>query len=116
MWQVKIYVCTPLEVVDSCKYLGVTIQHDLRWSEHIHNITVKANLMLSFLRRNLKLNNQHLKETAYFSLVATTATRIRLCSLVTMAKNRCTKFREINRQATRFATSTYTIAPAVYPT
>ena len=50
---------TPLEVVDSCKYLG-----DLRWYEHIHNITVKANHMLSFLRRNLKLNNQHLEEKA----------------------------------------------------
>ena len=40
---------TPLEVVDSCKYLGVTIKHDLRWSEHIHNITVKASHTLSFL-------------------------------------------------------------------
>ena len=60
---------TPLEVVDSCKYLGVTIQHDLRWSEHIHNVTVKASRTLSFLRRNLKLNNQQLKETAYSSLV-----------------------------------------------
>ena len=62
---------TLLEVVDSCKYLGITIQHDLRWSEHIHNITVKASRThaLSFLRRNLKLNNQQLKKTAYFSLV-----------------------------------------------
>ena len=59
----------PLQIVENCKYLGVTIQSDLKWSKHIHNITVKASHTLSFLRRNLKLNNQHLKETAYFSLV-----------------------------------------------
>jgi len=70
-------------------YLVVTIQHDLRWSEAIHNITVKANCTLSFLRRNLKLNNQYLKEQH-----SMTTARIRLCSLVTVAKNRDTKFRE----------------------
>ena len=59
---------TLLQIVENCKYLGVTIQSDLKWSKHIHNIIVNASRTLSFLRRNLKLNNQHLKETAYFSL------------------------------------------------
>jgi len=49
----------------------MAVKHDLQWSEHIHNITVKANRTLSFLRRNLKLNNQYLKETAYFSTLYT---------------------------------------------
>ena len=30
---------------------------------------MKASRTLSFLKRNLNLNNQHIKETAYFSLV-----------------------------------------------
>ena len=64
---------TPLEVFDSCKYLGVTIQHDLRWSEHIHNITVKASRTLSFPRRNLKLNNRQLKKNCLF-FISMTAT------------------------------------------
>jgi len=88
---------TPLEVVDSCKYLGVTVQHDLRWSEQIHNITVKANRTLSFFRRN---PNQYLKETAYFSLVRPQLEYA--CAVWSLAKNRGTKFRE-----TRFVTSTY---------
>ena len=40
-------------------YLGVTIQHDL-------NILIASQLKLSFLQRNLKLNNKQLKETVYF--------------------------------------------------
>ena len=31
-----------LENVPSAKYLGVTISEDLKWSEHINNITKKA--------------------------------------------------------------------------
>ena len=34
------------------KYLGVTIQSDLKWSQHLHQIAVKANYILS-LKRNL---------------------------------------------------------------
>ena len=59
----------PLCIVDHCKYLGITIQSDLKWSNHIHNITTKANRTLSLLRRNLKSVSQSLKETAYFTLV-----------------------------------------------
>ena len=60
---------TPLRIVDHCKYLGITIQSYLKWSNHIHNVTAKANRTLSLLRRNLKSVSQSLKETAYFTLV-----------------------------------------------
>jgi hypothetical protein len=33
-----------LDVVDSSKYLGVTINKNLRWDDHINNITARANL------------------------------------------------------------------------
>ena len=41
---------TVLENVDSIKYLGVTITHDLRWNTHISNMCTKANRTLGFLR------------------------------------------------------------------
>ena len=55
--------------LNSCKYLGVTIQSDLKWSQHVHQIAVKANCTLSLIKRNLKLANKSLRETAYFTLV-----------------------------------------------
>ena len=42
-----------LEVVDSRKYLGVTISEDLTWKKHIDNTVNKANKTLSFIQRNL---------------------------------------------------------------
>ena len=97
---------TPLEIVDKCKYLGVTIQSDLRWSTHIHNITVNASRTLSFLRRNLKLNNQHLKETAYFSLVRP---QLEYASVVWSPWQRrdIDNLEKINRRAARFVTNNY---------
>jgi hypothetical protein len=32
-----------LEHADKAKYLGVTIQSDLKWDSHINNITTKVN-------------------------------------------------------------------------
>lgn len=58
-----------LQVVDKAKYLGITICHDLRWNEHISNITNKANRSLAFLRRNLRISCPKLKSTAYKALV-----------------------------------------------
>lgn len=43
---------TPLEAVDSYKYLGVHITSNLTWSLHIQNIINNANRMLGYLRRN----------------------------------------------------------------
>jgi hypothetical protein len=44
-----------LESVDKAKYLGVTINEDLKWENHINNFCGKANKILGFLRRNLNM-------------------------------------------------------------
>jgi len=97
---------TVLEVVENCKYLGVTVQSDLRWSKHIQNITTKASRTLSFLKRNLKLRNQHIKETAYFSLVRP---QLEYASIVWSPWQRrdVEKLERINRRAARFVTNDF---------
>ena len=60
---------TPLELVSSAKYLGVTITSDLKWNQHVSNVVNKANSTLGFLRRNLQINNPALKAIAYKALV-----------------------------------------------
>ena len=42
-----------LEVVDSAKYLGLSIHKSLKWNDYINQVTKKANSTLAFLRRNL---------------------------------------------------------------
>ena len=41
---------TPVEVVDLVKILGLTIQNDMKWHKHIHNIITKAGKRLYMLR------------------------------------------------------------------
>ena len=53
----------------SAKYLGVTISEDLKWSEHISNITKKTNQTLGFLKRKILVHNKDLKSTAYKTFV-----------------------------------------------
>ena len=58
-----------LKHVERTKYLGVTITRDFRWNLHIDNITSKANNTLNFLRRNINVKDQSIKDQAYKSLV-----------------------------------------------
>ena len=58
-----------LESVQSEKYLGVTLSADLKWNNHIEQMTSKANKSLSFIRRNLQINSKSVKDRAYQSLV-----------------------------------------------
>ena len=58
-----------LESVSSAKYLGVTINADLKWNKHIDNITSKAKKPLGFVKRNLKTSSPPLKTQAYQTLV-----------------------------------------------
>lgn len=60
---------TPLEVVKSVKYLGVTITNDLKWNTHVANICNKAYSTLGVLRRNLSSCPQNVKEKAFLGLV-----------------------------------------------
>ena len=55
--------------VTKVKYLGVTISNDLRWVNHISNITAKPNRTIGFLRRNIHACPKEVKETAYTTLV-----------------------------------------------
>ncbi|XP_072176986.1 uncharacterized protein [Diadema setosum] len=59
----------PLKSVDSGKYLGATIDSDSKWPQHINNTVNKANNVLTFLRRNLRIKSSDVKATAYKTLV-----------------------------------------------
>ena len=58
-----------IKAVTAAKYLGVTITSDLKWNRHIGSAATKANRVLGFLRRNLKVKSSSLKEKAYKTLV-----------------------------------------------
>ena len=51
------------------KYLGVTIQADLKWTSHINAITAKASRTLGLLRRNIRVPEREVRERAYKCLV-----------------------------------------------
>ena len=48
-------------------YLGVDIQHDLKWNTHINRITASASRTLGFVRRNLSSCNKETKKSRLHS-------------------------------------------------
>ena len=58
-----------LQKETSTKYLGVTIQNDIKWNKHIDDITSAASKQLNFIKCNLKVNSHAVKEKAYTSIV-----------------------------------------------
>jgi hypothetical protein len=65
--------------VHSVKYLGTYLSDDLRWNEHVENVSDKANKTIGFLKRNLRHCPPKTKETAYKILVRPT---LKYCSCV----------------------------------
>ena len=59
----------PLTAVEKSKYLGVTIQSDLKWKSHILDVSARANRTLSLLRRNIRYTSPTIRELSYFTLV-----------------------------------------------
>ena len=58
-----------LEHTDAAKYLGITIDSTLKWSEHINNTCRKANNTLAFLRRHLSSCPPTIKEKCFKTYV-----------------------------------------------
>ena len=53
-----------LEAVEHNPYLGVELQGNLKWDQHVGNVTAKANRSLGFIRSNLCMCPQEIKTTA----------------------------------------------------
>jgi len=60
---------TLLPCSNHCKYLGVTLQSDLKWDQHIKEKISNANSTIGLLQRNIKVSSAHMKELAYKALV-----------------------------------------------
>jgi len=55
--------------VQDNKYLGVTIDHNLKWTNHCQKISAKARSTLGIVRRSLHSTSQEVKSRAYQALV-----------------------------------------------
>ena len=96
-----------LEVVDSSKYLGVTINNNLKWDEHINNISARANRTLGFLRRNLRGCRTAARSRAYEALVRPT---LEYAASIWDPHNigQINQLEKVQRRAARFTTRNYT--------
>ena len=58
-----------IKEIQQARYLGVTFNNKLTWSDHIKSICSKANSVIGFLRRNLHKCPVKTKSALYLSLV-----------------------------------------------
>ena len=96
-----------LEIVDSSKYLGVTLTSNLSWDKHVDNVAAKGNRTLGFIRRNLKDCTRTVKETSYIAIVRPT---IEYAATVwdPTSQSKIKALENIQRRAARFVTNNYT--------
>ena len=99
-----------LEIVDHAKYLGVTIQGDLRWDTHVTNITNKANSTLAVLKRNVRVPSKCIKAAAYKALVRP---HVEYCSTVwdPSTKHLSKKIEMVQRRSARWVCNSYRTGP-----
>ena len=80
--------------------------HNLKWTEHVHNTTMKANQALWFIRRNLGRCPTSIKQQMYFALVRPI---LEYASVVwdphTLAEIK--KLEMVQRRAARFVCNNY---------
>lgn len=101
-----------LEAAESTKYLGVDLCYNLSWNNHIDRVTKKADSMLGFLKRNLRICNSDTKTAAYFALVRPS---LEYCSAVWNPHTKLAvhKLEMVQRRAARYVMSNYTKTSSV---
>ena len=99
-----------LEVVDHAKYLGLTIQGNLRWDKHVSNVTNKANSTLAVLKRNVGVQSKVIKSSAYTALVRP---HLEYCSSVwdPYTKGLSDKIEMVQRRSARWVFNKYRTCP-----
>ena len=97
-----------LEIVDHAKYLGVTVQGDLRWDRHISNMVKKANSTHAVLKRNVRVSSKATKSAAYKSLVRP---HLEYCATVWDPHTKCAinKIESVQRRSARWTCNSYGI-------
>ena len=98
---------TPLKLFTSVKYLGITLDSNLNWSEQCNNVFNKASFMMSFLERNLSRCPPKVKEQCYNSLVRPILD-YGCTAWDPFRENQINKLELINKRAARFVTGNYT--------
>ena len=97
-----------LQITDSAKYLGVTIDSNLKWTKHYDNICSKANSTLAFLGRNLYCCPRPVKEACYKALVQPVL-EYGCCVWDPHHQNHILKFEKIHKRAARFVTNNFSL-------
>ena len=90
----------------SSKYLGVDLQSNLSWKNHISQTTKKSNNMLGFLCCNLRQASEETKSQAYFTMVRS---NLDYCSTIWSPYQRDQKLQieMVQRRSARFVTNRY---------
>jgi len=103
---------TILGSVTNEKYLGVYLNHDLKWDHHIDQVAAKASRKLGFIRRNLRGAPAKCKKLAYIALVRS---GMEYASIIwdPHTKNNSSKLEKIQRSAVRWVRSSYSRTASV---
>ena len=101
-----------LSSVTSEKYLGVYLNHDLKWSHHIDQVAAKAARKLGFVRCNLRGAPVDCKKLAYVTLVRS---GMEYASVIwdPPTKADSNKLEKIQRTAARWILSSYSYKTSV---
>ena len=96
---------TVLENVPHTKYLGVTIQSNLKWDVHCKQVAAKATNTLNVLKRNLK-STKEVCERAYKSLVRPQVEYAASVWSPWLARDKA-RIERVQRRAARYVYNTY---------
>ena len=95
-----------LEVVDTAKYLGVSINNKLKWNKHIADTAKKADYTRAFLKRNINMCPREVKKQCYVALVRPV---MEYASEIwdPQTQNNITALERVQRRSTRFIMNDY---------